>query len=90
MYKVSTPELPLGDSVAGTGDITAAVFLSRYLETKDLKKTLEMCAASVYGILKISYNKYTHKGENNPCELKIIDAQSELCSPSNFFESEKL
>jgi pyridoxine kinase len=73
-----------------TGDITAAIFLSRYLETRDLKKTLEICAASVYGVLEISYNKYIYKGKNSPCELKIIDAQNELCSPSNSFESEKL
>jgi pyridoxine kinase len=90
IYKISTPELPLGDSVAGTGDMTAAVFLSRYLETKNLKKTLEMCTSSVYGVLEMSYNKYIHKGENNPCELQIIEAQMELCSPSNSFESKKV
>jgi pyridoxine kinase len=90
IYKISTPELPLGDGVAGTGDMTAAVFLSRYLETKNLKKTLEMCTASVYGILEMSYNKYQYKGENDLCELKIIEAQEELCSPSNFFYANKL
>jgi pyridoxine kinase len=70
--------------------MTAAIFLSRYLETKNLKKTLEMCTSSVYGVLEISYNKYKNKGENNLCELKIIDAQKELCSPSSSFESKKV
>jgi pyridoxine kinase len=90
IYKISTPELPLGDGVAGTGDMTAAVFLSRYLETKNLKKTLEMCTASVYGILEMSYNKHKYKVENDLCELKIIEAQDELCSPSNFFYANKI
>jgi pyridoxine kinase len=90
IYKISTPELPLGAGVAGTGDMTAAVFLSRYLETRNLKKTLEICTSSVYGILEMSYNKYKKKGENNPCELKIIDAQEELSSPSNSFKSGKI
>jgi len=54
IYKITTPELPFDKNVAGTGDMTMAVFLSRYLETKDLKKTLELCTASVFGILKAS------------------------------------
>jgi pyridoxine kinase len=90
IYKISTPELPLEESVCGTGDMTAAVFLSRYLETGDLKKTLEICTGSVYGVLEISYNKYIYKGKSSPCELKIISAQNELCSPSKSFESVKL
>jgi pyridoxine kinase len=93
-YKISTPELPLGNSVAGTGDMTAAIFLSRYLETKNLQKSLEMCTSSVYGVLemsfKINYNKNIHKGENNPCELNIIESQGELCSPSNLFKAKKV
>jgi len=88
LYKISTPEIPLGNSVAGTGDMTTAVFLSRYLETKNLKKTLELCTASVYGILKMSYNKYEVK--DTPFELKFIDEQQELCSPSIFFEAIKI
>jgi pyridoxine kinase len=88
LYKITTPELPLGNGVAGTGDMTAAVFLSRFLETRDIKKTLELCAASVYGILEESL-----KGKisnDMPLELKIIDAQGELCSPSRTFEAVKL
>lgn len=96
LYKISTPEIPLGNNVAGTGDMTTAVFLSRYLETQDLKKTLELCTASVYGILKICHNKSlsgikTADKEEEPSplfELKIIEAQHELCSPSIFFKAE--
>ena len=88
IYKITTPELPLGKGVAGTGDMTTAVFLSRYLETKDLKKTLELCTASVFGILDASF-KAADKNDKL-IELKIIDTQQELVSPSNSFKAEKI
>jgi len=88
LYKITTPEIPLGNNVAGTGDMTTAVFLSRYLETGDLKKTLELCTASVYGVLKMNYNE--REAKTAPYELKIIDAQEELCSPSIFFDTVKI
>jgi pyridoxine kinase len=88
LYKITTPQLPLGPDVAGTGDLTASIFLSRYLETKDLKQTLELCAASVYGILEASFLK--RESEDSLLELLIIDAQEELHSPSRFFEAVKL
>jgi len=88
IYKITTPELPLG-SVAGTGDMTAAVFLSRYLETKNLEKTLELCTASVFGILNESKNASSGT-ENGPVELKIIQAQMQLVSPVLNFKAEKI
>ena len=88
IYKITTPELPLGKGVAGTGDMTTAVFLSRYLETKNLKKTLELCTASVFGILDASF-KAADKNDKL-IELKIIDTQQELVSPSNSFKAEKI
>ncbi|MDR2943181.1 MAG: pyridoxal kinase PdxY [Treponema sp.] len=88
-YKITTPELPLDSGVAGTGDMTAAVFLSRYLETKDLKKTLELCTASVFGILEASF-KTADKKSGALIELKIIDNQKELVSPSYSFKAEKI
>jgi len=90
IYKITTPEIPVGNGAAGTGDMTTAVFLSRYLETNDLKKTLELCTSSVYCILEISYNKYKSKGETALIELDIIDAQQELCSPSIFYKAVRL
>jgi pyridoxine kinase len=89
VYKITTPELPLGNGVAGTGDMTTAIFLSRYLETKDIKKTLELCASSVYGILEESYKAAGSK-KDTLIELKIIENQNELTSPSHSFKAEKL
>jgi len=97
-YTITTPELPIGAGMAGSGDITAAVFLSRYLDTLtessgsgsvrsgDIKKTLELCTASVYGIIKASF--FARSSEMT--ELRIIDSQEELVSPTNFFEAHKL
>jgi pyridoxine kinase len=89
LYKITTAELPLGNGVAGTGDMTAAIFLSRYLETKDLLKTLELCTSSVFGILEATY-KAKSSFNNNPVELKIIEAQEQLISPTKFFKAEKI
>jgi pyridoxine kinase len=89
VYKITTPELPLGKGVAGTGDMTTAIFLSRYLETKDLKKTLELCTASVFGILDASLKAADTKN-GMPIELKTIDAQQELVCPFYSFKAEKI
>jgi pyridoxine kinase len=86
VYKVSTPELPLGAGVAGTGDMTTAIFLSRYLETRDIQKTLELCVSSVYGILEYSLRNSVKGGL---LELKIVEAQAQLNSPSFSFNAVK-
>jgi pyridoxine kinase len=91
MYLITTPELPIAVGMAGSGDITAAVFLSRYLETGDVVKTLELCTASIFGIIEASWQ--VHQGDEakgGPMELRIIQAQKELDSPSHFFNARKL
>jgi pyridoxine kinase len=90
LYKITTPELPLGSGVAGTGDMTAAVFLSRYLETRNLEKTLELCTASVFGILEASLKAAPSNEKKSLLELKIIDAQYEFTCPSHSFKAEKV
>lgn len=90
IYKTTTLELPLGSGVAGTGDMTAAIFLSRFLETQNLEKTLELCTASVFGILEASYKTAVSCPKSARMELKIIDFQQELCSPFYSFKAEKL
>jgi len=90
MYIITTPELPLGNGAAGTGDITSSVFLARYLETRNLKKTLELCAASVFGILESSYKRADFSQSGFPVELDIINAQQELVVPSNFFMAKEI
>ena len=94
LYSIYTPELPIGAGMAGSGDITASIFLSRYLETGDIKKTLELCTASVFGILDASLRFYTETSTDEnftlpkPMEMRIIEAQRELDSPSRFFTAQ--
>jgi len=91
MYLITTPELPIAVGMAGSGDITASVFLSRYLETGDVKKTLELCTASIFGIIEASWQVHQEsEAKPGPMELRIIQAQKELDSPSRFFQARKL
>jgi pyridoxine kinase len=108
VYSISTPELPIGAGMAGSGDITASVFLSRYLETGNVKKTLELCTASIYGIIEASWqvqnskvfsqsrdkfspdSEKTYKPGPGLMELRIIQAQKELDTPTHSFEARRL
>jgi len=85
VYRISTPELCFTNSVsmAGSGDLTAAVFLSRYLETRDLKLSLELTTASVYGIMEA-----THRAGSQ--ELLLIAAQEKLGISSSSFQAVKV
>ena len=92
VYRISTPELPLG-LVAGSGDLTASVFLSRYLETADVQKTLELCTATVYAILEASFrerNRAAGAEKSGPMELLIIQNQGEIAAPSPAFSAVQL
>jgi pyridoxine kinase len=92
VYHICTPELPLGAGMAGSGDLTASVFLSRYLETADIKQTLELVTGSVFGILKAVFGAESPGPEKpgTPPELPIIRAQGELTNPSFVFQAQKL
>jgi pyridoxine kinase len=85
IYRISTPELHFADStmMAGSGDLTTAVFLSQYLKTRDIRQTLEHTAASVYGILEATYKAASR-------ELLLIAAQDELVSPGHNFKADRL
>jgi len=89
IFITSTPELPLNGSVAGTGDMTSAVFLSHYLKHKDIKKSLELCTSIVYSILKASF-KLSKKENDSFIELNFIQAQKEFDFPSNKFKAKEL
>lgn len=80
MYRSRTPELPFPAGMAGSGDLTTAVFLSHFLKTRDIKRTLELTTASVYGVMEA-----TRKADSR--ELRIIEAQEELVNPSHRFEA---
>ncbi|MDR1949918.1 MAG: pyridoxal kinase PdxY [Spirochaetaceae bacterium] len=82
IFRVRTPELPFKTIVAGSGDLTAAVFLSRYLETRDSRSALERTAASIYGIMEATFTAKSR-------ELLIVQAQDALVSPDARFTAQK-
>jgi pyridoxine kinase len=91
IYSISTPELPIGVGMAGSGDITTSMFLSRYLETGDLKKALELCTASIFGIIEASWQEHSASSDKPVLmELRIIQNQSEINAPSHFFEAHRI
>ncbi|MDR0377230.1 MAG: pyridoxal kinase PdxY [Spirochaetaceae bacterium] len=83
IYRIRTPELPFGAGMAGSGDVTTAIFLSRYLEMRDVKRALELTAASIFGVMEATYQAGSR-------ELLIIQAQNELADPHHAFEAVRL
>jgi pyridoxine kinase len=84
-YRISTPELYFENStsMAGSGDLTTSVFLSGYLETGNIQRSLELTAASVYGMMEA-----THRAKSR--ELLIIAAQEELKTSTFSFRAVKV
>jgi pyridoxine kinase len=80
VYRIRTPELPLGAGMAGSGDVTAALFLSRYLETRSVRNALELTAGSIFGVMDATFKA-------NSRELLLIASQEELVNPRNRFKA---
>ncbi|MDR0551714.1 MAG: pyridoxal kinase PdxY [Spirochaetaceae bacterium] len=83
IWRVRTPEFDFDRGIAGSGDLTTAVFLARYLEAKDARLALEQTANSVFGIMETMY-------KSGRRELCTITSQNELVSPARHFEAEHL
>ena len=83
IFRVRTPELPLYPPPSGAGDLTAALFLARYLETPDAVRALELTTDSVYSILERTYRE----GKR---ELALIGAQESIASPEPRFSAVRL
>jgi pyridoxine kinase len=82
-YRVSTPELYFENfsAMAGSGDLTTSVFLSRYLESRNVRTALEKTAAAVYGVMEA-----THRAKSR--ELLIVEAQDALVTAETPFRAE--
>jgi pyridoxine kinase len=81
VLSISTPLLPL--NVNGAGDLTAALFFARWLETKSNRDALELTAASVYSVLEATL----HAGSQ---EIQLISAQDAIANPVRQFEAERI
>jgi len=67
----------------GAGDLTTAVFLANLLDGRPLDEALARTTASVFAVVSATADA----GER---ELRIIQSQDELASPSRTFEAERL
>ncbi len=81
VYRVETPELDR--KFTGSGDLTAAVFLSELLAGHPLDTALEQTAGAVFGVLAAT-------AEAERSELMIVGAQEEIAAPSRHFNVTKL
>lgn len=82
-FRIDTPALPFVQPPRGAGDLTAALFLARYLEARDPRYALERCADGVFSVLERSY-------EAGAPEMLLIQSQDELARPRRRFEATEL
>lgn len=75
-YRLRTPRLDLVPN--GAGDLTAALFLGRYVLDHAIAAALSQAASTVFGILEKT-------ARLNLPELALIAAQDEIVSPSHHF-----
>jgi pyridoxine kinase len=82
-HLITTPELPVDPPLNGAGDLTAALFLGHYLDSRDPVASLEHMADSVYSVFERTYKDACR-------ELSLVAAQSEIASPQRRFEAKKV
>jgi pyridoxine kinase len=80
---ITTPELPVDPPLSGAGDLTAALFLGRYLRERDAVDAFERMADSVYSVFETSF-------ESRSRELALVKAQEEIAVPSRRFEAKRI
>ena len=78
-----TPKFELPKAPSGSGDATAAIFLAKYLESRDIASSLEHTTAALHAIFKKTF-------EQNSYELSMIAAQDEIKHPETLFKATKV
>ncbi len=82
-HVLTTPELSLNPPIGGSGDLTCAVFLARYLPDRDPVRALELMADSVFAV-------FEQTCAERESELSIIAAQEKIAHPQSRFEAKKV
>jgi pyridoxine kinase len=80
-WSVTTPLLPR--AFQGAGDLTAATFLAKMLESGDVASAVGQTAAVVYGVLQTTI-------DSGLGELQLVAAQDEIAHPTNRFPVQRL
>ncbi len=82
-YLISTKKFIFKQQPSGSGDLIAAMFLADYLQSQNLKQSLEHVANAAHSVFKQTYNKKS-------CELCLIEMQDQLLDPQLLFIAKKL
>jgi pyridoxine kinase len=80
---ITTPELPVDPPLNGAGDLTAALFLGRFLPERDAVAAMELMADSVFSVFERTY-------ASRSCELDLVKAQEEMAAPRRRFEAKRI
>jgi pyridoxine kinase len=81
-HLITTPELPVDPPLNGAGDLTAALFLGRYLAERDAVSAFERMADSVFSVFERSYASGSR-------ELELVKAQEDIAGPRRRFEAKR-
>lgn len=82
-FLIATPRLAMPVPVNGSGDATTALFLAHYLESGNLKLSLEQTSASIFAIFQTTLSKHRR-------ELDLIKGQAQWIAPAMQFTAVKL
>lgn len=82
-WLIRSPKLDVNPPPNGAGDATAAIFLAKYLETKNVVSALEHTMAAIFAIFKATFHAKTR-------ELQIVASQDEIARPQQRFKAEKI
>jgi pyridoxine kinase len=82
-YLVTTPELEFATLPNGAGDLTSALFLGHYLETRDPVRALELMTDSVYSVFEA-----TKKSGRR--ELALVASRDSISRPGYRFPAHRL
>lgn len=81
VFEVDTPVLER--TFTGSGDLTTAMFLTHWLRTGDLARTLATTASVVYSVLEETTRQ-------DALELRLVSAQEDIVAPRFTFESRRV
>lgn len=77
---ISTPKLQMPMPINGSGDATAAIFLAHYLETQNLKRSLEQTTNSIFAL----FDATLQQGRR---ELDLVGGQAAWVDPMRTFDA---
>ncbi|MBY6185256.1 pyridoxal kinase PdxY [Marinobacter hydrocarbonoclasticus] len=79
-YLVRTPHLTFPTPMNGSGDATTALFLAKYLQSRDVKAALEHVAGAMFALFNETHQKQSR-------ELLLVAVQDQLVAPEHRFEA---